>query len=103
MDLGRLMELDRRAKALGGAREHRRDLYGIVEREEGKHFMGIVGPRGAGKTILLQQLAHAKEDGFYLSADSLERGTDLFDLVRELTERYRYTTFLVDEIHYLEK
>jgi predicted AAA+ superfamily ATPase len=62
-----------------------------------------VGPRGAGKTILLQQLAHAKEDGFYLSADSLERGTDLFDLVRELTERYRYTTFLVDEIHYLEK
>lgn len=102
MKLSYLIDLDRRAKSFGGAREHRRDLYGVIERDEGKHFTGIVGPRGAGKTILLQQLAYGEEDGFYISADTLERGTNLYSIVRELTEAYRYRTFYIDEIHYLD-
>jgi ABC-type branched-subunit amino acid transport system ATPase component len=51
---GYLLELDHRAKDFGRARAHRREFYGILEKEAGKHFTGIVGPRGAGKTILSQ-------------------------------------------------
>lgn len=102
MKLNELMDLDRRAKALGGIHEYRRDLYSVVAREEGRHVTGILGPRGAGKTILLQQLANASEDGFYLSADTLERDIDLFRLIRDLSEKYGFKVFFIDEIHYLD-
>lgn len=103
MDMAYLLDLDRRAKALGRERTHRRDLYGVIELEKGKHLTGILGPRGAGKTILLQQLAAASENGFYLSADTLERGTDLFVIVSELSDNYGYRFFFIDEIHYLDE
>lgn len=95
--------LDRRAKAIGAGRELRRDLHAVLKSEQGRHIRGVVGPRGAGKTILLQQLAseHADE-GLYLAADTLDRATDLFELVREMSEIYRYRRFYVDEIHYLD-
>ncbi len=38
---------------------HKRALYATVAGSQGRHFIGIVGPRGAGKTILLKQLAAA--------------------------------------------
>ena len=49
-----------------------------------RHFIGIVGPRGAGKTILLQQLAASTEDAIYISLDTVPRDVDLFAIVREL-------------------
>jgi len=102
MDLSNLLDLDRRAKAFGGVHAYRRELYAVVAGEAGRHITGILGPRGAGKTILLQQLAHASQDGFYLSADTLERETDLFPLIRDLSERYGFKVFFIDEIHYLD-
>lgn len=98
-----LIEIDRRAKALGKARHQRRDLYESLKAEIGRHIRGVVGPRGAGKTILLQQLAaDSGEDGFYLAVDTLDKATDLYALIRELSEAYRYSCFFIDEIHYLE-
>lgn len=98
-----LLEIDRRAKALGKERRQRRDLHAILKAEGGRHIRGVVGPRGAGKTILLQQLAaESGEEGFYLAVDTLDKATDLYDLVRELSEVYRCTAFYIDEIHYLD-
>lgn len=97
-----LIEIDRRAKALGESRRQRRDLYAILKAEQGRHIRGVVGPRGAGKTILLQQLAaDVGEGGFYLAVDTLDPRTDLYERVRELSETYRYSCFFIDEIHYL--
>lgn len=79
----------------------RRDLFGRLESAEGRHFTGIVGPRGVGKTVLLQQLAAQTPHAFYLSADMLDRDMDGFELVRRLAERFGYRAFFLDEIHHL--
>lgn len=78
-----------------------RPLFEVLREEKGRHLSGIVGPRGAGKTILLKQLAASDQGTFYCSVDTLEDGCDLFELTRELSERYRYQRFLFDEIHFL--
>lgn len=98
-----LVKIDRRAKALGKERRQRRDLFAVLNAEGGRHIRGVLGPRGAGKTILLQQLAaESGDEGFYLAVDTLDKATDLYDLVRELSEAYRCTSFFIDEIHYLD-
>ncbi|MFP4070371.1 MAG: ATP-binding protein [Opitutales bacterium] len=103
MEMTDLLAMDRRAKAIGAARHQRRDLYAVLEAEHGRHIRGVAGPRGAGKTILLQQLAaEYGGDGFYLAADTLDKATDLYELVRELSEAYQCRFFLIDEIHYLD-
>lgn len=104
MKVQELLSLDRRAKRIGAERQRRRDLYAVLKSEEGRHIRGVVGPRGAGKTILLQQLASEyAEEGFYLAADTLDRETDLYELVREMSEAYRFRCFFIDEIHYLKE
>jgi predicted AAA+ superfamily ATPase len=102
MQVSSMIDLDRRAKALGRSRGRRRALYDVLRSDAGRHFIGIVGPRGAGKTILLQQLAAGAEDGIYISLDTLPRDVDLFNVVRELSEGYRYKRFFLDEIHFAE-
>lgn len=79
----------------------RRDLYATVATSPGRHFMGIVGPRGAGKTILLKQMAAADPLSLYLSADTLPDDVDLFGIVKDLADRYQYRQFLIDEVHFL--
>lgn len=101
MDLKLLLELDRRAKATGEAQGKRRDLYETVVAETGRHFIGITGPRGAGKTILLQQLAAGAADSCYISLDTLPTDTDLYELLETLCERYGYHRFYLDEIHFI--
>lgn len=89
------------ARVAGAGIERRRNLYREIEASEGRHLVGIVGPRGAGKTVLLKQMAAAQADAVYISVDTLERETDLFEVVKEMVEHYRFTTFLLDEVHYL--
>ena len=100
-DFSRLLEFHDLASAEGRKLTARRDLYGTIEADKGKHLMGIVGPRGAGKTVLLRQLAAANREAFYLSTDTLESGVDLFGIVKELLERYAFRMFLLDEVHFL--
>ncbi|MBI4864462.1 MAG: ATP-binding protein [Candidatus Riflebacteria bacterium] len=99
--LTRLLEMHELAVEAGRRYPKHRDLFGRVRLAKGKHFTGIVGPRGVGKTILLKQLAAAEADSFYLSVDVLDPDTDLFDLMRKLAERLKFRTFLLDEIHFL--
>lgn len=96
-----LLELHALALREGRRLQEHRPLYEVLRQEEGRHLTGIVGPRGAGKTVLLKQLAALEPDAFYLSVDTLEEKSDLFEIVQGLSERYRFRRFLLDEIHFL--
>jgi len=80
MSFQELLELDRLARQDGKGYTSQRYLYTRLVARPGRHFVGIVGPRGVGKTVLLKQLASESEFGEYL------RYGDLFEeyiLVRE--------------------
>jgi predicted AAA+ superfamily ATPase len=99
--LTQILELHDLAVSEGKKRRHKRALYATVAGSRGRHFIGIVGPRGAGKTILLKQLAAADPAALYLSTDTLPEDADLFGIVKELADRYKYRVFLLDEVHFL--
>ena len=101
MSIHRLLELHDLAKAESQKYPRRRHLSRRLEKDDGKHFAGIVGARGTGKTVLLRQYALEHDDAFYLSADTLEEDDDLWEVIRTLTRHYGIRTFLVDEVHFL--
>ena len=101
MAIERLLELHELAKREGRRYARKRCLYDQLARSQGRHHIGIVGARGTGKTVLLRQYALEHEDVFYLSADTLEPDDDPWDLIRKLNRQYGFTTFLLDEVHFL--
>jgi len=102
MGLNKLIELHQLARTEAGQYPLKRFLYERLEGDEGRHFTGIVGPRGAGKTVLLRQYAREHEDAFYFSADTLEADDDPWEIIRSLLEHFKYRTVLIDEAHFLE-
>ena len=74
-----------------------RFFYESIIAEQGRHFTGIAGPRGAGKTILLKQIALNHLDTFYLSLDTFR--DNLFETVRVLHDSLKIRAFLLDEVH----
>ncbi len=100
--IARILELHELAKKQCQRHLHKRFIYEKLERHEGRHFTGIVGPRGAGKTVLLRQYALAHPDACYLSADTLAPEDDLLDILGKLAEHYGFRTFLIDEVHFLD-
>jgi predicted AAA+ superfamily ATPase len=74
-----------------------------VEQQRGRHFSGIMGPRGVGKTVMLKQLLSESSHAFYLSLDTLPRDADIFGIVKKLHRDYGYTLFLLDEIHFSDR
>ena len=98
MNINQLLEFDRLAREDGKKYDKKRALYETIARDAGAHFIGIVGPRGVGKTIILKQLAlAASERSFYVSLDAMDG--DLFDLVKTLHETMQIKLFLLDEVH----
>jgi predicted AAA+ superfamily ATPase len=93
-----LIELDQLAREEGRRFGKQRDLAGRVRLERGRHFIGIVGPRGVGKTVLLKQIAAEHERSFYISLDTLEE-PDLFGLIRGMHDDHGVDLFLLDEAH----
>ncbi|MBN2494345.1 MAG: ATP-binding protein [Deltaproteobacteria bacterium] len=100
MQLSELLELNGLARQDARSYPRRRWLAEKLEGEKGKHFIGIVGPRGAGKTILLRQDLLRRDDAIYLSLDTFEED-DLFDWVKRLHQDHGYTRFLLDEVHFI--
>lgn len=97
MDLPALIEFDKLARRDAEKYSRRRLLYPSVAGATGKHFVGIVGPRGAGKTILLKQLALDWPNTFFLSLDTFR--DDLFETVKNLHANLKVRAFLLDEVH----
>lgn len=77
-----------------------RPLFDELKKEGGRHFIGIVGPRGVGKTVLLKQLASGDSSAVYLSLDTLSRDEDVFELIRKLNSDYGVERFFLDEVHF---
>lgn len=100
MDLQEILRLDQLAKENGRRYTKKRTpSYERLIASLGRHFTGIIGPRGSGKTVLLKQLAVEKEGACYLSLDSLGE-LNLFETAKTLVEKYHFKTLLLDEIHY---
>src|SRR3990167_8062589 len=97
IDLNPLIELDRLAREDGRKYTKRRFLYEEITVDHGRHFIGIAGPRGAGKTILLKQIALSRTDAFYLSLDTFQE--DAFETVKAVHENLKIKLFLLDEVH----
>jgi len=99
MKLNELSELDILAKREAKKYPHKREKYASVAIPCGRSFVGIVGPRGVGKSVLLKQLASELDYSFYLSLDTVEEES-LFELARNLHERFKVRLLLFDEIHF---
>ena len=96
-DLTPYLELDQLARRDAQRFPKKRYLFQRLLSDRGKHFTGITGPRGAGKTVLLKQLLSEFDNSFYLSLDTLN--DDLFDLIRILQRDFGIQHFFLDEIH----
>ena len=101
MGIREALELHELAREEARRFPRRRHLAARVESDEGRHFVGIVGARGSGKTVLLRQVALDRDDAFYLSADTLSSDDDAWELIRALSTHYGFRTFLLDEVHFL--
>ena len=99
--LNRLLEFHDLAKQEARKYRDKRFLFSRLVAEQGRHFIGIVGARGTGKTVLLRQFALEHEHAFYLSADSLDHDDNAWEVIRSLNQHYGFQTFLLDEIHFL--
>ena len=99
-----LIRLDRIAKTDGRNYPLKRFLYVRLKQilTSTRQFVGITGLRGTGKTVLLRQLASELDQSFYINADILPAGTDLFSLIIRLTESYGTRYLMVDEIHAIQ-
>ena len=94
MNISEILELNERAREDGKSFPRTRQLFSQIQSEQGRHFIGIVGPRGVGKTVILKQLALYQPDSFYLSADTLA-GSDLFQTAKILSKQYKINILLV--------
>jgi len=101
VNLGRILDLDAKATDTAILPTRRRFSFSRLEGHSGRPFVALLGPRGSGKTVMLRQLRSGMKDAIYISADTLEPGDRLVEVVRALADRYRIRSFLVDEIHFL--
>lgn len=97
MNINQLLEFDRLAREDGHRYDKKRVLYHSIVRETGAHFIGAVGPRGVGKTIMLKQLALENQGSFYISLDMVDG--NLFEIIKVLHETMQIKLFLLDEVH----
>lgn len=103
MDETRLMRLDEQAVATVSSLDRHRFAFDDVANTPGRPFVAVVGPRGAGKTVLLRQLRAHCDYALYISADTLEDEDSLVDLVNRFRESYGVRRFFVDEIHFIRE
>ena len=94
-----IFELDQLARQDVAQYKRERSIVAQLSDETGKHMSGILGPRGAGKTIALQQLSMHLQNSLYVSADTVEQG-GLFECVRQLSAKYGIKSVCIDEIHF---
>ena len=101
MDANQILDRDGLAVQGVGRYSRTRFLFPKLQSLSGRPFVALIGPRGTGKTVMLRQLRAQTEDALYVSADTLDRGDRLTDLVRLFGDRYGVRSFFIDEIHHV--
>ncbi len=99
MDIEKIIELHRQALSLNSKYKKKRFVAQKILEDAGNHFVGVIGPRGVGKSVLFRQLASLDENSIYISIDSVDF-ENLFELVKTLYETYGYKNYFLDEIHF---
>jgi uncharacterized protein len=98
-DLNKIIEFSELQKGAARRIEKRRFQFEQIATASGKHLVGLVGPRGVGKTILLKQLAAVMKDSVYFSSDTIP-DLDLFETVESLAKVHGFANIFIDEIHF---
>ncbi|MDP3742327.1 MAG: AAA family ATPase [Candidatus Micrarchaeota archaeon] len=95
-----LLEFSEKAREEGKTYLKKRFIYYSVSPFlKEKVFIGLVGPRGVGKSVILKQLLAELDSAFYLSLDSFVLPTSLYSLAEELQGKgIKY--FLLDELQF---
>ena len=101
MNVNKIIELHDYALAQNSKYLKRRFIAEKIK-DDGKHFVGLIGPRGVGKSVLFRQLAAENKNSIYISVDAVEI-ENLFELIKNLNETYGYRVFYLDEIHYYKE
>lgn len=99
MKIDNIIELHKQAIEKNKQYSKKRFIAEELLNDSGKHFVGLIGARGVGKSVLFKQIAALKEDAIYISVDSAEI-ENLYELIKTLTEFYKYKIFFLDEIHF---
>lgn len=80
----------------------KRQAFDVLHGRETRHFVGIIGPRGVGKSVLLRQLCQERGDtGLYISLDSVAE-MDVFETVRKAVSDYGVRHVFLDEVHFVK-
>ncbi len=99
MDINQIIELHKLSISQSLKYPKKRFIADALFNDKGKHFVGLIGARGVGKSVLFKQLSALTKDSLYISIDSIEID-NLFELVKTLNELYKYKVFFLDEIHF---
>lgn len=80
----------------------RRLFEQLQRRKHSRHFVGIIGPRGVGKSVLLRQLCRAcGDEGLYISLDALME-INLFEIATRAVQQYGVAHLFLDEVHFVK-
>lgn len=100
-----LFELNQRAKEDAKKYAKKRFVYLEIQKSiKERSFLGLLGPRGVGKTVILKQLLTEINGSFYISLDSYKIES-IYTIAKELSDK-GIACLLIDEIHnfrYFEK
>ncbi|MCP5061643.1 MAG: ATP-binding protein [Ignavibacteriae bacterium] len=99
MNIKQIIELHKQAIAQNQKYLQKRFIADDLLNDTGKHFVGLIGARGVGKSVLFKQISAITKDSIYISIDSIDT-ENLFELVKTLNEFYKYKVFFLDEIHF---
>ena len=100
-EINKILELHKLALKEVEKYPKHRFCFKEIENDKGKHFLGITGLRGTGKSIILKQFARLHSESIYISVDSIEEA-DLFELIKKLNRDFQIEFFLLDEVHFLK-
>ena len=95
-----LAELNSRAHEEGKKYTKKRLLYPkALQFLKDRIFLGLVGPRGVGKTVILKQLLVELGSAFYISLEDKPLTSTLYDIAKELDEK-KIKYLIIDEIQF---
>ena len=87
MNINKILELHKQAITKNRKYLKKRFIADRLINDTGKHFVGLIGPRGVGKSVLFKQIAALTKNSIYISIDSFDTDS-LYELIKTLNRDY---------------